>query len=129
MKKIAERPTRSPSVRLSIQVRLLLRLANVFSDAQPLKTSSTFPPMRPRDVVVNAGLSDQRGQVPFYEVVQSRALSTFCPELAEKQAVDGAEVIVTWGEEDGGSSKPTVERHRQTEVRATLCTSRPLATS
>ena len=32
----------------------------------------------------------------------------------------GAEVTLVWGEEGGGSSKPTVERHRQTEVRATV---------
>jgi vanillate/3-O-methylgallate O-demethylase len=32
----------------------------------------------------------------------------------------GAEVTLVWGEEGGGSSKPTVERHRQTEIRATV---------
>jgi vanillate/3-O-methylgallate O-demethylase len=31
---------------------------------------------------------------------------------------DGAEVTLVWGEEDGGSEKPVVERHRQTEIRA-----------
>ena len=44
----------------------------------------------------------------------------------EADAVDGAEVTVIWGEENGGSAKPTVERHVQTQVRATLST-RPLA--
>jgi len=32
----------------------------------------------------------------------------------------GTEVTVVWGEEGGGSSKPTVERHRQIEIRATV---------
>ena len=32
----------------------------------------------------------------------------------------GYDVIVTWGEPDGGSSKPAVERHRQMQVRATV---------
>jgi vanillate/3-O-methylgallate O-demethylase len=32
----------------------------------------------------------------------------------------GTEVSIIWGEEGGGSSKPTVERHRQTEIRATV---------
>jgi glycine cleavage system aminomethyltransferase T len=41
-------------------------------------------------------------------------------------AVDGAEYILTWGEKDGGSSKPTVERHEQTEIRVTLHRERPL---
>jgi len=32
----------------------------------------------------------------------------------------GTEVTVAWGEEGGGSSKPTVERHKQVEIRATV---------
>jgi vanillate/3-O-methylgallate O-demethylase len=32
----------------------------------------------------------------------------------------GTEVTLVWGEEDGGSSKPVVERHVQTEIRATV---------
>src|SRR5213594_3442261 len=33
---------------------------------------------------------------------------------------EGTEVTLVWGEEGGGSSKPTVERHRQIEIRATV---------
>jgi vanillate/3-O-methylgallate O-demethylase len=29
----------------------------------------------------------------------------------------GDELTLVWGEEDGGTRKPTVERHRQTEIR------------
>src|SRR3984957_6817427 len=32
----------------------------------------------------------------------------------------GTEVTLVWGEEGGGSPKPTVERHRQKEIRATV---------
>jgi syringate O-demethylase len=32
----------------------------------------------------------------------------------------GTEVVFIWGEEGGGSSKPTVESHVQTEIRATV---------
>jgi vanillate/3-O-methylgallate O-demethylase len=32
----------------------------------------------------------------------------------------GTQVTVIWGEEDGGSQKPTVERHKQIEIRATV---------
>ncbi|WP_307821899.1 aminomethyl transferase family protein [Streptomyces coffeae] len=46
--------------------------------------------------------------------------------LDEADARDGAEVTVVWGESDGGSGKPTVERHVQTEIRATVSTM-PLA--
>ena len=38
--------------------------------------------------------------------------------LDEKHAEVGTEVTFVWGEEAGGSSKPTVERHVQTEIRA-----------
>ncbi|HEX4559282.1 MAG TPA: hypothetical protein VH166_08860 [Mycobacterium sp.] len=41
----------------------------------------------------------------------------------EKDAVDGTEVSLVIGEEGGGSAKPTVERHVQKTVRATLHTS------
>jgi vanillate/3-O-methylgallate O-demethylase len=30
----------------------------------------------------------------------------------------GNEVVITWGEENGGTKKPTVERHKQIEIRA-----------
>ena len=32
----------------------------------------------------------------------------------------GTTLTMVWGEEDGGSSKPTVERHKQTEIRVTV---------
>ncbi|MEO8256981.1 MAG: aminomethyl transferase family protein [Acidobacteriota bacterium] len=38
--------------------------------------------------------------------------------LEADQAELGSEVTVVWGEEGGGSSKPTVERHVQAEIRA-----------
>lgn len=43
----------------------------------------------------------------------------------EAHAVDGAQVTVVWGEANGGSAKPSVERHVQTEIRAIVKTSRP----
>ena len=38
----------------------------------------------------------------------------------ERIAADGTEVEIVWGEPDGGSAKPNVERHVQTQVRATV---------
>ena len=32
----------------------------------------------------------------------------------------GTEITLLWGEEGGGSAKPTVERHKQIEIRATV---------
>jgi hypothetical protein len=34
--------------------------------------------------------------------------------------VIGVSVTFVWGEEGGGSSKPTVEKHKQLEIRATV---------
>jgi Glycine cleavage system T protein (aminomethyltransferase) len=38
--------------------------------------------------------------------------------LEEEYAQPGQEVIFVWGEEGGGTAKPTVEPHRQMEIRA-----------
>ena len=32
----------------------------------------------------------------------------------------GAELVMVWGEESGGSTKPVVERHRQAEIRVVV---------
>jgi vanillate/3-O-methylgallate O-demethylase len=45
--------------------------------------------------------------------------------IDEAEVRDGAEVTVTWGEPDGGASRPTTERHVQTTVRATIATQPP----
>jgi glycine cleavage system aminomethyltransferase T len=39
--------------------------------------------------------------------------------IDEEQAEPGTEVVLTWGEPGGGSRKPQVEKHEQTQVRAT----------
>ena len=40
--------------------------------------------------------------------------------MDESQAIEGDEVSVVWGEPDGGSAKPGVERHVQTEIKAII---------
>ena len=59
-------------------------------------------------------------------------LSTFCSYsfnersmlslgiLENEYSAVGTEVTLVWGEEDGGSTKPTVERHKQIEIRTTV---------
>jgi syringate O-demethylase len=44
-------------------------------------------------------------------------LTVIDPEYAEP----GTEVTLVWGEEGGGTIKPTVEEHVQTEIRAVVC--------
>ena len=40
--------------------------------------------------------------------------------LQQEFSEPGTQVTVVWGEEGGGSRKPTVERHSQVMVRATV---------
>jgi syringate O-demethylase len=40
--------------------------------------------------------------------------------LDEEYAEPGTEVTFVWGEENGGTAKPTVERHVQTEMKAVV---------
>ena len=40
--------------------------------------------------------------------------------LDEEYAKPGTQAVLVWGEENGGTSKPTVEKHAQKEIRATV---------
>jgi syringate O-demethylase len=53
-----------------------------------------------------------------YSAGEGKALSLAV--IDEAHAAEGTEVVLVWGEEDGGTAKPTVERHVQTEIRATV---------
>ena len=55
-----------------------------------------------------------------YTVYTSNIRSWFSLAMVDESVADGAEVTVVWGEEDGGSRKPNVERHVQTNIRATV---------
>jgi vanillate/3-O-methylgallate O-demethylase len=44
----------------------------------------------------------------------------------EADAIDGNELTLIWGEPDGGSEKPTVERHVQMPIRVTVSTRSPI---
>lgn len=59
--------------------------------------------------------------ISFYPVYTANfrrwiSLCLLDPDIAQI----GREVTVLWGEPDGGSSKPVVERHKQTEMRARI---------
>ena len=40
--------------------------------------------------------------------------------VEEQYAKPGTELTLIWGEENGGTKKTTVERHKQTEMRVTV---------
>lgn len=54
-----------------------------------------------------------------YTVNDRAMISVGC--IDEQHAEIGSEVVLTWGEADGGSRKPHVERHIQTTIRAVVC--------
>jgi len=55
-----------------------------------------------------------------YTVYTSNVRSWFSLAMVDEDVPDNTEVNVVWGEEDGGSAKPVVERHIQTNIRATV---------
>jgi glycine cleavage system aminomethyltransferase T len=61
-----------------------------------------------------AGLSTFVG----YSANEAKVLSLAMMDA--RFAEPGTELVLTWGEPNGGSRKPHVERHRQTEVRVTV---------
>jgi vanillate/3-O-methylgallate O-demethylase len=54
-----------------------------------------------------------------YTANERDLISVSC--IDEEHAGIGSEVVITWGEADGGSRKPHVERHTQTTIRAIVC--------
>jgi len=80
----------------------------------PLANYSTLPYdkiLKGNDVV---GLSTYTGYTVNERAILSLAV------VSVEHSEPGTEVTVVWGEEGRGSSKPTVERHQQAKIRATV---------
>ncbi len=59
--------------------------------------------------------------ISHYPVYTSNVSSWISLALVDESVCQpGTEVTLTWGEPDGGSAKPSVERHVQTEISATV---------
>jgi len=80
----------------------------------PLANYSTLPYDRVLKDGRPAGLSTYTG----YSYNERAMLSLAVVDAAH--SVPGTEVTIVWGEPERGTSKPTVERHRQVEIRATV---------
>jgi len=80
----------------------------------PLSNYSTWPNDTVRKDGRQVGVSTFSG----YSSNESSMLSLAMvdPDVA----APGTELVLVWGEEGGGSRKPVVERHVQTEIRATV---------
>jgi glycine cleavage system aminomethyltransferase T len=80
----------------------------------PLSNYSTWPNDRIMKDGAMVGVSTFSG----YSSNESSMLSLAIVDV--EHAEPGTEVTLIWGEEGGGSAKPVVERHAQTEIRATV---------
>ena len=80
----------------------------------PLSNYSTWP----NDKVLKDGKMVGVSTFSGYSSNESSMLSLAM--LDAGQAEPGTEVTLVWGEEGGGSAKPVVERHVQTEIRAVV---------
>ncbi|HEY5059310.1 MAG TPA: aminomethyltransferase family protein [Gaiellaceae bacterium] len=78
----------------------------------PLSNYSTWP----NDKVLKDGTMVGVSTFSGYSSNESSMLSLAMVD--EEQSEPGTEVTLVWGEEGGGSAKPVVERHVQTEIRA-----------
>jgi glycine cleavage system aminomethyltransferase T len=72
----------------------------------------------PYDMVLQNGTMVGISCYPVYTSNGRRWISLAMVD--ESLSTPGSEVTILWGEPDGGSAKPLVERHVQTEVRATV---------
>jgi vanillate/3-O-methylgallate O-demethylase len=77
----------------------------------PLSNYSTWP----NDKVLSAGELIGVSTFSGYSYNERSMLSL---AIVDVDVEIGAEVVLVWGEEGGGSRKPVVERHVQTEIRA-----------
>ena len=80
----------------------------------PLANYSTLP----YDKIVVGGQTVGLSTYTGYSNNEKRILSLSMIDVEYSEP--GTEVTLVWGEEDGGSPKPTVERHVQMEIRATV---------
>jgi vanillate/3-O-methylgallate O-demethylase len=80
----------------------------------PLSNYSTWP----NDKVLHDGKMVGVSTFSGYSSNESSMLSLAVVDL--EQSEPGTEVTLVWGEEGGGSAKPVVERHVQTEIRAAV---------
>lgn len=60
------------------------------------------------------------GLAAFTGYTVNERLTISLAMVDERFATPGTEAVLVWGEPDGGSRKPHVERHRQAEIRVTI---------
>jgi len=126
LEKIAEQPHREKVWLVWNDEDVVRILASMFGDGdryKHLEAPGSHYAACPFDKVLQDG---QLIGLSTYSCYTVNVGSWFSLAMVDQgNAVDGAEVTLAWGEENGGTNKPVVERHVQTEVKATIRTSRP----
>lgn len=82
-----------------------------------METPNAYYSILPFDKVL---VGDRMVGLSTYSVYTSNIRQWFSLAMIDEDVADGTEAVVVWGEENGGSAKPIVERHVQTNIRATI---------
>jgi vanillate/3-O-methylgallate O-demethylase len=82
-----------------------------------METPNAYYSILPFDKVL---IGERMVGLSTYTVYTVNARCWFSLAMIDEDVADGAGVTVVWGEEEGGSRKPIVERHEQTTVQATI---------
>jgi glycine cleavage system aminomethyltransferase T len=121
LKKMADRPHRK-KVTLALENANVLRAIGSQLEAGERAKFIEFPSavysMHPFDRVVAGGKTVGVSTWIGYSSNERKMLTLAV--LDAEYAKLGTEVGLVWGEEDGGTRKPTVERHKQIELRAVV---------
>ncbi|WP_343525454.1 aminomethyl transferase family protein [Sphingomonas sp.] len=99
-------------------LRVMSSLLQSGDRAKFMDFPSSVYAMHPYDAVLKDGKTVGLSTWIGYTVNAGRFLALAMVD--EDVAEPGTQVSLLWGEPDGGTSKPTVERHVQTEIKATI---------
>jgi len=121
LEKMAEQPQRK-KVTLALDNEDVLRvMSSMFhrgDRAKAIEFPSAVYAMHPYDRVVVDGKAVGVSTWIGYSSNEGRMLTLAMVD--ESVAEPGTRVSLVWGEPNGGTTKPTVEKHVQTEIRATV---------
>jgi glycine cleavage system aminomethyltransferase T len=122
LEKMADQPHRR-KVTLALENEDVLRVMGSIFQKNNRAKYMEFPnaayAMHPYDKVLANGKMVGLSTWIGYSANEARMLSLAMVDVEHSKS--GTEVTLVWGEEGGGSAKPRVERHVQTEIRAVVC--------
>lgn len=124
LEKMAEGPHRK-KVRLNWNQEDVIDIfASMFNQGDERYKHMNMPVANYSSISCDEVLHDgKRVGLSMYPVYSANVRGWFSLALVDEElAVEGNELVLTWGEPNGGSAKPTVERHIQKAVRVTVDT-------